>query len=176
MKIFLVAGKSGSGKNEVAKIIHEFYIYKLQKCVVTEFSKYLKTFAKELTDWDGVSDNKPRDFLQKFGSRIRVYDKFYFTKRMVDDIKIYDSYGIQNVIISDTRMPIEIEEIRNNFDDVIVIYVVNQFGKSNLTLKQQQDISEVALEDYQDFDYVIANDDKEELKNKVFKILEEIEK
>ena len=29
MKIFVVGGKSGSGKNEVAKMIEEFYIYKL---------------------------------------------------------------------------------------------------------------------------------------------------
>ena len=30
MKIFVVGGKSGSGKNEVAKMIEEFYIYKLK--------------------------------------------------------------------------------------------------------------------------------------------------
>ena len=48
MKIFVVGGKSGSGKNEVAKMIEEFYTYKLKKCVVTEFSKYIKLFAKEL--------------------------------------------------------------------------------------------------------------------------------
>ena len=45
MKIFVVGGKSGSGKNEVAKMIEEFYIYKLKKCVTTEFSKYIKLFA-----------------------------------------------------------------------------------------------------------------------------------
>ena len=50
MKIFVVGGKSGSGKNEVAKMIEEFYIYKLQKCVITEFSKYIKNFARELAE------------------------------------------------------------------------------------------------------------------------------
>ena len=94
MKIFVVGGKSGSGKGEVAKMIEEYYIYKLKKAVVTEFSKYLKNFAKELTDWDGVSQRKPRDFLQQFGSKIREYDKYFFTKRMIEDVNIYELAGI----------------------------------------------------------------------------------
>ena len=41
MRIFLIGGKSGSGKGEVAKIIKEYYIYKLETCAITEYSKYL---------------------------------------------------------------------------------------------------------------------------------------
>ena len=41
MNIFVIGGKSGSGKNEVAKMVNEFYIYKLKKCVTTEVSKYI---------------------------------------------------------------------------------------------------------------------------------------
>lgn len=174
MKIFLIAGKSGSGKSEVAKIINEFYIYKLEKCVLTGYSKYLKLFAQELTSWDGASQNKPRDFLQEFGSKIRKFDQYYFTKRMIEDINIYALDNVENVIISDVRMPEEIEEIRENFTDVYAICVVNQFGQSKLTVKQQAHITETALDDYQDFDYIIANDEKEKLKEKIFKILEGI--
>ena len=43
MKIFVVAGKAGSGKSLVAKYINEYYIYKLENRVVTNYSKYLKT-------------------------------------------------------------------------------------------------------------------------------------
>ena len=35
MKIFVVGGKSGSGKGEVAKMIEEYYIYKLKKAVAS---------------------------------------------------------------------------------------------------------------------------------------------
>lgn len=176
MKIFVVAGKAGSGKGEVAKIINEFYIYKLQTCVVTEYSKYLKRFAVEMTDWDGVSANKPRDFLQQFGSKIRAYDKNFFTKRMIEDINLYELGGIDVVIIADARMKEEIEKLKLNFDDVYSIYVVNQFAQSELSITQQAHITETALEDYDDFDYTIANDDLKTLKEKVFKILEGIEK
>lgn len=175
MKIFVVGGKSGSGKGEVAKMIEEFYIYKLKKCVVTSYSKYLKLFAVELTEWDGVSEDKPRDFLQEFGTKIREYDKYFFTKRMIEDIKIYEN-EVDVVIIDDARMPLEIEELKENFDDVTSILVVNQFAPSKLTIKQQSHITETALESYNEMDYTIANDDINVTKDKVFKILEELEK
>lgn len=175
MKIFVVGGKSGSGKGEVAKMIAEFYIYKLKKTVVTEYSKYLKNYALELTDWDGQSGNKPRDFLQNIGTQIREYDKYFFTKRMIEDINAVYSKEVDVVVISDARMPEEIEELEENFDDVTSIFVVNQFAKSKLTLAQQSHITETALESYNDFDYIIANDDLTKTKEKVFAILEELE-
>ena len=175
MKIFVVGGKSGSGKGEVAKMIEEYYIYKLKKSVVTEYSKYLKEFAKELTDWDGVSQNKPRDFLQSFGSTIRSYDKYFFTKRMIEDINIYALARIDVVVIADARMPEEFEEMKENYDDVYSILVENQFAKSKLTVAQQAHITETALEDYNEFDITLANDSLDALKQKVFKFLDEVE-
>lgn len=173
MRIFLVAGKAGSGKNEVAKIIKEFYIYKLEECAVTSYSKYIKNFALELTDWDGTDANKPRDFMQQLGDKIRKNDPNYFTSHMIRDIEVYSNY-VQNLVINDVRMPLEIDDIKENFDEVYSIYVVNQFANSKLTLEQQAHITETALEDYSDFDYTIANDTLDNLKDKIFKILEGI--
>ena len=175
MKVFVVGGKSGSGKGEVAKIIKEYYIYKLKNCVITGFTKYLKLFAMEMTDWDGVSANKPRDFLQSFGDTVRAYDEKFLTKRMVEDLNIYEK-TVDVVVINDARLPIEIEEIKENFDDCYSIYVVNNFGQSTLTLEQQAHYTETALESYEEFDYIIANDTLDVLKEKVFKILEDLEK
>ena len=173
MKIFLVAGKAGSGKNEVAKLVKEYYIYKLKECAITSYSKYIKQFALELTDWDGTGE-KPRDFLQKCGDIIREINPEFLTARMVQDIQVYERY-VDALVISDVRMPEEIEKVKENYDDVISIYVVNQFGNSELTLEQQAHPTETALEDYEDFDYTIANDDIKVLRDKVFKYLEEID-
>ena len=175
MKIFIVAGKSGSGKGEVAKLIKEYYIYKLKKCVITGFTKYLKMFATEMTDWDGVSANKPRDFLQSFGDTVRDYDEYFLTKRMVEDLNIYEKV-VDVVVINDARLPIEIEEVKENFDDCYAIYVENNFSKSPLTVEQQAHHTERALENYNEFDYVIANDELRVLREKIFKILEELDK
>lgn len=174
MRIFLVAGKSGSGKGEIAKFIKEYYIYKLEDCAITSYSKYIKNFAKDLTDWDGSENNKPRDFMQKIGDEIRRMDQYYFTSNMIKDINIMANY-VKNVVVADVRMPEEIEEIRNNFDDVYAIYVVNNYAPSRLSVEQQAHITETALENYDDFDYIIANDGSlENLKDKIFKYLESI--
>ena len=110
MRIFLVAGKSGSGKGEIAKYIKEYYIYKLEECAITSYSKYIKNFARDLTDWDGSDNNKPRDFMQKIGDEIRQMDPKYFTSNMIKDMSIYEKY-VDVVVISDVRMQKEIKLI-----------------------------------------------------------------
>jgi len=174
MRIFLVAGKAGSGKGEVAKLIKEYYIYKLEKCVITEYSKYLKNFAKELTDWDGNQNTKPRKYLQELGDKIRNIDSKFFINNMIDDLKIYQEMT-DNVIVSDVRFPDEIEDIKLNYDNVYAIYVENQFSPSKLTVEEQSHRTETALENYDEFDYVLPNDNIENLRDKVFKYLEGLE-
>ncbi len=171
MRIFLVAGKAGSGKGEVAKLIKEYYIYKLESCVITEYSKYLKSFAKELTEWDGNNNTKPRKYLQDLGDKIRKIDEKYFIRNMLDDLKIYETL-VNNVVISDVRFPSEIEDIKLNYDNVYAIYVENQFSPSKLSIEEQSHITETALESYEEFDYILANDEINVLKDKVFKYLE----
>ena len=173
MKIYLIAGKAGSGKSEVAKFIKEYYIYAKKETVITEYSKYIKMFAKELTNWDGTNANKPRKFLQDFGSYVRydMGEPKFFVRRMLEDIEIYDNY-VDAVVISDVRYPIEIEEIKKEYPNAISIYVINQFGQSKLSIEEQMHSSELALEDYPNFDYTIANDNEKTLRDKVFKILE----
>lgn len=173
MKIFLIAGKSGSGKGEVAKLIKEFCIYKLEDCVITGYSKYLKNFARELSDWDGNDNTKPRGYLQQLGDKIRDIDSKFFINNMMNDLRIYDKLT-QNVVISDVRFPAEIEAIKLNYDNVYSIYVENQHSQSKLTIEEQAHPTETAFENYDEFDYILANDTLDSLKDKVFKYLEGI--
>ena len=135
MKIFLIAGKAESGKGEVAKLIKEYYIYKLENCVITEYSKYLKSFAQELTD------------LQELGDKVRQIDNKFLTNIMLEDLKVYATLA-DVVVISGVRFPEEIEEIKLNYDDVYTIYVENQFSQSNLSVAEQTHITETALDNY----------------------------
>ena len=174
MRIFVIAGKAGSGKGEVARLIKEYYTYKLENTVITEYSKYLKSFATELSDWDGNPNTKPRKYLQELGDKIRKLDNKYFINNMISDIKIYEEF-VENVVVEGARLPEEIEEIKLNFDNVYSIYVENQHDASKLTLEEQSHITETALENYNEFDYILANDTIDTLKDKVFKYLEGIE-
>ena len=111
--------------------------------------------------------------MQNLGDEMRKNDPDFLVSNMIKDITIYQKH-VENLVISDVRMPNEIDMIKNAFDNVYAIYVVNQFSESKLTLKQQAHITENALEDYNDFDYVIANDELDKLREKVFKILDEV--
>ena len=86
MRVILICGKAGSGKNEVAEMLKD----RLGNSIVTGFSKYIKLFARELTNWDGNDDNKPRAFLQNMGDTLRSIDKDYMTKRIYEDLKVYE--------------------------------------------------------------------------------------
>lgn len=172
MKIYLVAGKAGSGKAEVAKIMKEYYLSQKKKVLITEYSKYLKMYAKEILNWNG-SEPKPRTFLQDLGVTIRenMDMPLFFIHRMLEDIKIYELY-YDVVIISDVRLPEEIEEMKKHYKNVYSIYVINQFAASPLSLKEQMHPTETALENYSNFDITITNDNLNVLDNKVIEFIE----
>lgn len=172
MKIYLVAGKSGSGKGEVAKIIKEYYLSLGKKPIITEFSKYLKMYAREIIEWNG-SEPKPRKFLQDLGVTIRenMDMPLFFVNRMIEDIKVYNLY-YDVVIISDVRLPIEIDELKKTFNNVYSMYVVNQFEPSKLSLEEQMHVTETALENYSNFDITIVNDNIEKLDDRVIDFIE----
>ena len=173
MNIFLVCGKADSGKSEIAKIIKEYYIYNYKKTVVTGFKKYIKNFVSELTDWDGNELTLPVKDFQEIGNKIREINPEYLINNMMQDITIYSNF-VDNVVIKDVRLPEQIDAFKNTFDNVYTIYVENQFKPVTLAVEEQIDITEIALENYSDYDYVVVNHDLNELKDKIFKIMEEI--
>lgn len=176
MRIFLLAGKARSGKNEVAKVIKKYYDQKKEKTVITEYSKYIKLFAKEMTDWSGENKTKPRKFLQEMGSFIRKNLQMpdIFIDRMKEDIKIYEKF-FDNVIISDVRFPKEMDELKKNYPCVYTFFIINEHGNYDLTVEEANHETEHALDNYNEFDYMIINDEKEMLEQKMKKILEEID-
>ncbi len=175
MRIFLIAGKAGSGKSEVAKIIKNFYEKKQEKTVITEYSKYIKLFAREMLGWDGNIKTKPRTFLQEMGSFIRenLHQEYLLINRMKTDMLVYERF-FKNVIISDVRYPDEIIEMKKDYPNAISILIKKELSDSPLTIKQESHKTEHALDNYEGFDYVITNDFEQSLQNEVYEILEEI--
>lgn len=172
MKVYLIGGKAGSGKAEVARIISEYYLSMKKKPIITEFSKYLKMYAHEILGWE-ESQEKPRKFLQDLGVTIKENMDMprFLIDRMLDDIKIYSLY-YDVVIISDVRYPEEIEEIKKVIPDAASIYVINQFAKSTLSVTEQMHVTETALENYSNFDVTITNDNINVLDNRVIEFIE----
>ena len=169
MKTYLLAGKAGSGKNEAAKYIKKIYEENGKKACITEVSKYLKTFAKEILEWDGTPENKPRTFLQESGYTIRhdIFDGEFLINRTLEDALVYERY-VDALIISDIRLPKEVEIFKEKLN-AVSIKVINEFSNNNLTDEEKKHETEVALDNYDKFDYIIVNDSIDNLKNEIKK-------
>ena len=128
-----------------------------------------------MTDWDGSEESKPRDLLQELGTdviRNKLNKAEMFIERQLDDIEIY-SYFYDAIIVPDIRLPREIESVREKFDNVVVIKVNRINFETSLDNKQQAHITEVAMDNYNDVDYVVTNDTLEGLEKDIYNIYKE---
>lgn len=171
MQVILIAGKSGSGKSTLGRTIVNLLKNKGIHALQTEFSKYIKLYAKEML---GVQedDEKPRKFLQDMGVYIRdvVFDENFFIKRMLDDLKIYEKY-FDTIVISDVRLKNEIEKMQASGYKVITIYVEST-KDNDLTTEEKNHVTELELENYPNFDYRIKLETQEERMKFAKKIVE----
>lgn len=176
MKIYMIAGKAGAGKNTTANYIKEYYEQNGKKTVITEMSKYLKLYAEEIVGWDRKRETKPRTFLQSVGDFVRkeAFTDTFFIDRILEDMKVYEKFA-DIVIIADVRYPMEIDAIKNNYD-AIIIDVVNEFSEYDLKPNEKKHASENALNSYDKFDYIIHNKTFEQLKNDAINIVKEVER
>ena len=170
-KIFIVSGKARSGKNETSKIIEKYYSNK--KCITISFGYYIKDYAKRVSDWDGNEETKPRELLQQLGIELiknKINNKL-FINRIVEDIEIF-SYFYDIIVVNDARLIDEIKTLKEKYPNSISIRV-NRFNYDNkLTTEQKNHLTEIALDEYTDFDFTIEND--ESLEQKINKILSEV--
>ena len=95
-------------------------------------------------------------------------------RRLVEDIKVF-SYFYDIIIITDARLVNEIEIPKATFENVTTIRVMR--NKDNeLTVEQKQHLTEIDLDNYMMFDYVLDNNDNnyDLLRQKVYQILDEV--
>ena len=176
--IFCICGKARSGKSEVANCIKNVYIKKGKKVVLSPYTKYLKQYISEITGQDINDSNKPRDLLQDISSELikgKLGKQDFFINRQLEDIDIY-SYFFDVIIISDVRFPREIEVLKEKYDNVISIGVNRKNYESDLTVKQKKDITEIALDNYMDYDYMLINESINNLQRDTNKIIDNLGK
>lgn len=175
-KIFIISGKANSGKDTTCELINNYIKLKGLNSINLQFSSYIKMYAKVISGWDGQEDTKPRSLLQKLGTSIirEKIDNEFFIKRIIGDIKVY-SYYCDAITISDARLPEEIDSIYNEFENVIRINIERPNFNNNLNEIEKKHRTEVALDGYNSYDYILINDGSiEDLNEKVKKIVDEV--
>lgn len=174
--IFIVGGKANAGKDTTCELINNYIKRKGLKSINLQFSSYIKMYAKNITNWSGSEDDKPRSLLQMLGTEIirNEIDQKFFIKRIIDDIKVY-SYYFDVITISDARFPDEVTDVANSFNRVYKISITRPNFINKLNDNEKMHLSELALDDYNDFDYYIVNDGSiDELNNKIINIIDEV--
>lgn len=173
VKIIILSGKARSGKNEVADIICN--LYKDKKVKKLSYAYYLKQYVKNISNWNGNEEDKPRDLLQSIGIDLikNKIDNKLLIRRVIEDIEVY-SYFYDIIVITDARLIDEVEDIKNKYSDVKSIRI-NRNIDNNLTYSQKEHVTETNLDNYNNFDYVIDNNnDYNNLEKEVNKILEDV--
>lgn len=176
-KTFIICGKARHGKDTVAEIIRNYYEEHEKKVTNLQYSSYIKEYAKKISNWDGSEETKPRELLQQLGTNVirQKIDPLFFVNRIVDDIKVYNFF-FDAITISDARFKVEVDIPKQNHKNIIAIHIIRPNFDNGLTEEQKKHPTEVDLDDYDKYDYEIINDGTiEDLKEKVIKILEEVE-
>lgn len=174
IKLFILSGKARSGKDTVSKIIKNYY--KEKDSIIISFGHYIKDYAKRVSDWDGSEETKPRELLQQLGIELvkNKIDNKLFIRRVLEDIEVF-SYFYDIIIIDDARLKDEILTLKEKYNDSITIRVIRNNYINDLTNEQNNHLTEVDLDSFKDFDYVIENeDDYKTLLEKTEKILKEL--
>lgn len=172
MIIYMLGGKARSGKDMVANMIKRHFEKENKKCIILQISEYLKYYAEKVLNWDRTEDTKPRAFLQEIGTSIRQNKETFLIDRLVEDINILSSY-CDAIVISDVRLPLEFKMVKEKFENVKNIHIVRDNFDNSLGNKSKH-ITEVALDNFNAYDYIIENNASlEKLEEKVNLMLKE---
>ncbi len=173
MKIFLVSGASRHGKDTIGNFICDYCKENNIKVCRTQIAKYLKMYVKDYFGWDGSEETKPRTLLQELGTDVirgKLNKPYFFANRTVEDLDIL-SHFFDVAVVTDIRVPLEIESIKEHFDDVVVIKVERINYETEMTKEQQQHKIENAMNDYHDYNYILINDTLDKLQKDVIEVL-----
>lgn len=170
MKIYLIGGKARHGKDTTADFLQKLYEDKGLKVCRSQISKYLKLYIKDYFGWDGSEEAKPRELLQELGTdiiRIKLNKNTFFINRTIEDIEILSNF-FDCIIISDIRYPEEFDMIKDHFPEDTVKIIIRRLNfEGALTAQQSKHKTELALDNYDNYDYLLINDNLEQLERDV---------
>ena len=173
MKIILIGGKARHGKDTTADYFQELFEKESFTVIRSQISKYLKQYVKDYFSDYEKDEDKPRDLLQKLGTdiiRVKLGKESFFVDRTIEDIEILSNF-FDCIIISDIRYPIEFDKIAARFPNDTIKIMLNRINFDGvLNSEQARHLTEIALDDYKDYDYLLVNDTLEKLKEDVEEI------
>ena len=176
--MYIICGGAKSGKTTFANMLRDQLKEASLKPCVMQITGPLYHYAEDYFTWDRLREEKPREFLQKFGIEIlkeKLNKPHFLINRLMEDIEVLDTF-FDTFIISDVRFNEEIEILKDKYKDVVVIKLIRPFFDDELTMDQKMHITEKAVDEISDFDYLVQNTSLIDLRNEVKKIYKETTK
>ena len=157
MKIFLLAGKAGCGKDLLGSYMKTKYDFKGDSACILHITTPLYEYARNYFSWDGDMRNKPREFLQEMGIEVirnTLHKDTFLVDRLCEDIDILKHY-FDVFIVTDGRLVSEFNLLRERFPEIKIIHVIRDNYDNKLTEKERKHITETDMDNYKDYDYVV---------------------
>ncbi len=176
-KIYLIGGKAKHGKDTFSSFLKEVYEANGKEVIVTQLSKYIKYYAREMTGWNLTEEDKPRELLQQLGTNVireQLGKDDLFINRMIDDFDVYSCF-YDAIIVSDVRFKKEILDIKKAHPEVISVHMFRPNFDNGLTEEQKKHRTEIDLDDFNEFDEEIINTTFDNLKEDAKRIYNKYE-
>lgn len=174
MKLYLICGKARAGKDTFAKLIKQEEEKDNNKVCILKLTAPLYSWAEDYFNYDKEKDEKPRELLQTLGYdilQLKLKKKDFLLDYLITTIEVIDNYYDVG-LITDGRLVHEIEVLKEKYPNIKTILLTNK-QDNKLTNKEKNHQTEIDLDDYKDFDYIVENKDMESLKLETLKIAED---
>ena len=174
MKLYLICGKARAGKDTFARLIKQAKEKNNNKVCILKLTAPLYSWAEDYFNYDKEKDEKPRELLQTLGYdilQLKLKKKDFLLDYLITTIEVLDNYYDVG-LITDGRLVHEIEVLKEKYPNIKTILLTNK-KDNKLTNKEKNHQTEIDLDDYKDFDYIVENKDMESLKLEALKIVED---
>lgn len=178
IEVIALSGKAGSGKDY---IFHNYLKPRgYYRWALADHFK-IWTVGRGLGSYEEVFHSKPpeiRRILQQAGTEEgrNVYgEDIWLTTTEAWMIHLSNTWGIKKFCITDCRFPNEVNYVKTRLKGrVIRIHAPTRCSNSSLTTEARMHLSEIALDSYDDFDFVIDNEPGQDVESQIQQFLSQI--
>lgn len=147
-----ISGKAYSGKDTMGKYLINKYNFKRKAS-----ADALKRIARNIFGWNGVKDEKGRRFLQELATTVRNFDPDFWINIVLNEIK-QESLSSKNskYVITDLRYKNEAELLKS-LGGMLIRVEGSYTNMTTISPDLAIHTSEIDLDNYNNFDYVLKN-------------------
>ena len=159
MRLYLICGKANTGKNLFAEYLKKEFENKNLKVCLLKITEPLYGYAKNHFGWNGLEEDKPREFLQTMGIELIQKElgwEYFLIDRLSEDITILNKF-FDIGIITDGRLIKEFDELKRRYSNIKFIKLERNNYTDNLTFEEKKHITEIDLDNNYNYDYIVEN-------------------